>query len=99
MQRAVPRLPTIIIGQFIKGVNTYGLYQSGTDIVTLNRNILKDYGQTLATLIHEVAHRAGGDGSREHQDEMTRIWIVVATAKKIRAKKKMAEENSIPSAI
>jgi len=84
---AVPDLPEITIGQLNKGSDTFGLYYRNDDKVMLNRSILKDYGRTLATLVHEVAHRAGGDGSKEHHDEMERIWIAIVTGPKRKSRK------------
>lgn len=85
---AVPSMPRIDVAKFVKGSNVRGLFHGDSDHVTLNRAILKDYGQTLAVLIHEIAHREGGDGTKEHQEEMTRLWIAVATGpRRVKAKK------------
>jgi hypothetical protein len=67
----------IDVARFAKKSRVLGLYHD--DIVTLNRTILKDYGKTLSVLVHEIAHRNGGDGSREHLDEMTRMWVGIVT--------------------
>jgi len=42
--------------------------------VLLARHILQDEVQTLSTLIHEVAHRKGGDGEKSHVAEIERLW-------------------------
>lgn len=85
---AASSLPDLVIGVFVTGSGTEGLYDRNKDQVILNRVVLKDYGRTLSTLIHEVAHRAGGDGSKEHHDEMTRIWVTIVTGPKRKKKLK-----------
>ena len=58
-----------------------GLHDSGTGIVKLARRNLGDTGRTAATLIHEVAHRAGGDGTAAHRQEIERLFGLVAAAR------------------
>ena len=58
-----------------------GLHDSATGIVKLARRNLSDTGRTAATLIHEVAHRAGGDGTAEHRQEIERLFGLVAAAR------------------
>ena len=42
--------------------------------VLLARKILKDRAQTLSVLVHEVAHRNGGDAEKGHVAEIEAIW-------------------------
>jgi hypothetical protein len=49
-----------------------GLYKDGRAI--LSKAIVADRNQTLATLVHEVAHRSGGDGEKAHVASIERIW-------------------------
>jgi hypothetical protein len=58
-----------------------GLHDSSTGIVKLARRNLSDTGRTAATLIHEVAHRAGGDGTAAHRQEIERLFGLVAAAR------------------
>jgi hypothetical protein len=58
-----------------------GLHDGATGIVKLARRNLSDTGRTAATLIHEVAHRAGGDGTAEHRQEIERLFGLVAAAR------------------
>jgi hypothetical protein len=58
-----------------------GLHESDTGIVKLARRNLSDTGRTAATLIHEVAHRAGGDGTSAHRQEIERLFGLVAAAR------------------
>jgi len=85
----IERMPPVEIGKFARESKINGLYNPGKDLVTLNRRIIKDFGQCLSTLIHEVAHRKGDDGAREHHDEIQRIWagIVVELARHMRVPK------------
>ena len=45
--------------------NIEGLFEGGQ--IKLARHILVDFENTLATLVHEVAHSQGGDGSVGHE--------------------------------
>lgn len=58
-----------------------GFHDSGTGIVKLARRNLSDTGRTAATLIHEVAHHAGGDGTSAHRQEIERLFGLVAAAR------------------
>jgi hypothetical protein len=58
-----------------------GLHDGVTGIVKLARRNLSDTGRTAATLIHEVAHRAGGDGTAAHRQEIERLFGLVAAAR------------------
>jgi hypothetical protein len=58
-----------------------GLHDGATGIVKLARRNLSDTGRTAATLIHEVAHRAGGDGTAAHRQEIERLFGLVAAAR------------------
>ncbi len=49
-------------GQFAKGR------------VLIAKKLLADRRETLATLVHEVAHKNGGDGDKNHVAEIERIW-------------------------
>ena len=55
-----------------RSANLLGLYRDGHLI--LAKAIVGDRDQTLATLVHEVAHRAGGDGEKGHVANIERIW-------------------------
>jgi hypothetical protein len=63
--------------------NNLLLGQFKEDKVLLSKHILCDYPETLATLIHEVSHRKGGDGDHAHIAEIEKIWktVYVNTAK------------------
>lgn len=52
-----------------------GMFKDG--MALLSKNILSDRTQTLATLIHEVAHRKGPDGDKAHVSEIERIWSAI----------------------
>jgi hypothetical protein len=56
-----------LMGRYVPGVG-----------VEIARAVLADRFETLATLIHEVAHRAGGDGDAGHVRAMERIWTDIA---------------------
>jgi len=49
-----------------------GLYENGR--VLLAKKNLADRDTTLETLVHEVAHREGGDGSKSHVATIERLW-------------------------
>ncbi len=53
-------------------------FEGGEERVRLSRAITGDPGLTLRVLIHEVAHHAGGDGSKSHVSEIERLWSAVA---------------------
>ena len=45
--------------------------------IDLSRNILKNRRQTLKTLVHEVAHTAGDDGTVAHRDAMDDLYAQI----------------------
>ena len=47
--------------------------------VLLARRILKDRDETVATLVHEIAHTNGIDGEHEHVNMLERIWKSILT--------------------
>lgn len=49
-----------------------GLFQNGK--ILLARKVLSDWRVLLETLVHEVAHKAGGDGEHGHVATIERIW-------------------------
>lgn len=56
---------------------TLGLFEPGMNgsvTISLARSKLADRRETLATLIHEVAHRFGTDGDKTHLDAIENIW-------------------------
>jgi hypothetical protein len=62
-----------------------GMYKDGKFL--LSRGVLSDFAQTLATLLHEVAHRRGGDGTHDHVAELERLWVGVVM--KLRKKERL----------
>ena len=63
-----------------------GQYDPSHDRVLMALNILDNFGQTLETLVHEVAHRKGTDGSKEHVSEIETLWrdlFVASTVKRV----------------
>ena len=42
--------------------------------IRLAKKILADRSTALRVLVHEVAHRAGGDGEKGHVSNIERIW-------------------------
>jgi hypothetical protein len=53
----------------------YGQFKDGRQL--LARSVLASRQETLATLVHEVAHRTGGDGDKSHVAEIERIWAEI----------------------
>jgi hypothetical protein len=49
-----------------------GMYKGGQ--ILLSKVKLVDANMTLETVVHEVAHRFGGDGSHHHVAALERIW-------------------------
>lgn len=64
-------LDTIDVVDF-RSEDTVGMFKDGR--VFLSKNKLSDRDMTLETLIHEVAHFAGSDGSHRHVANIERIW-------------------------
>jgi len=56
-----------------------GLFSSGTQRISLSRQLLADRARTLLVLVHEVAHRAGEDGAVDHVDAIENIWSAIVT--------------------
>jgi len=52
--------------------NIRGMFRDGRTL--LAKRILSDRDMTLRVLVHEVAHRAGGDGEKSHVSNIERIW-------------------------
>jgi len=53
-----------------------GLYLGGP--IQIAAHVLADRIMTLSVLIHEVCHRYGGDGSKEHVSSMEELWTSIA---------------------
>lgn len=81
--RKIGEDPTFIVVEFKTG-DILGLYDNGT--IKIARWVLKDRCRLLATLIHEVAHRHGGDGSHSHVQAMEIIWSNVTKHFMLRVK-------------
>jgi len=64
-------LDGIDVADFRDG-RTMGLYENGR--ILLAKKNLNHKDVTLETLVHEVAHREGGDGSHSHVATIERIW-------------------------
>lgn len=52
-----------------------GMFKDGR--VLLASKFLGDPHKTLQVLVHEVAHRAGGDGAHSHVQEIEEIWMTI----------------------
>jgi len=52
--------------------NIRGMFKDGR--ILLAKKILTDRNLTLRVLVHEVAHRAGGDGEKGHVSNIEHIW-------------------------
>lgn len=55
--------------------NLRGMFKDGR--ILLAKKILSDRALTLRVLVHEVAHRAGGDGEKAHVSNIERIWSAI----------------------
>jgi len=55
-----------------------GMYEPTGERVLIARKHLISRRVTLEILVHEVGHRAGGDGDKGHVDNMERIWSGIA---------------------
>jgi hypothetical protein len=81
--RRVAELPLVKIVRFTSP-DIHGTYSTGCSDpdcgcdaqpnIALARKILEDQKQTLKVLVHEVAHKAGGDNTHAHLMEMQRLW-------------------------
>lgn len=60
----------------------FGQFSNGR--VLLAKKILADADETLATIVHEVAHRKGGDGDHSHVNAIENLWKAIV--KTLRAK-------------
>ena len=76
--RACQKLGDVVIGldkvlvvDFHKDI--LGTYEPNAGVVRLARKILKNKGQTLYTMIHEVAHAHGGHGMFTHEEAIGKI--------------------------
>jgi len=56
---------------------TVGMFKDGR--VLLSKAKLADKHYTLETMVHEVAHRFGGDGDHSHVASIERIWSGIVT--------------------
>lgn len=52
-----------------------GQFTQDDQRVLCAKRMLADFDQTLITLVHEVSHFAGGDGSRAHIEAHDAIWV------------------------
>jgi len=58
--------------------NDYGAhFKWGEDRAVIDRRLLSSRANTLKFLVHEIAHRAGGDGEREHVYKLEDIWSAI----------------------
>lgn len=58
-----------------RGPNTLGTHHNdGICQVKLARHILGDRKETIKTLVHELAHEYGLDGSHSHEEAQCEIW-------------------------
>jgi len=53
-----------------------GMFKDGQRVLVASK-LLGDFGKTLQVLVHEVAHRAGGDGQHSHVQEIEEIWMEI----------------------
>lgn len=51
-----------------------GLFVPDSQRVQISKRSLTDQRETLVTLVHEVAHRKGNDGSHDHMAQVEHIW-------------------------
>jgi hypothetical protein len=58
--------------------NLLGMHSAGK--VSLSAKVLTIRSETLATLVHEVAHENGKDGEKGHVAEIERIWAGIVEA-------------------
>jgi hypothetical protein len=62
------------------GENIYGTYKDGTNPkIKVAKKILDDKQQLITTLVHEVAHRYGGDAEMSHERAKERICSEIIT--------------------
>jgi hypothetical protein len=58
--------------------NIRGMHKDNREL--LAKKILSDRSMTLRVLVHEVAHRAGGDGEKSHVANIERIWASIVSS-------------------
>ena len=63
--------------EFIGDSAPLGLWMNGEEI-RINRDILGSLTKTLGTIVHEVAHDAGRDGTLGHRSKQEMIWEKVS---------------------
>lgn len=54
-----------------------GLYKDGR--VVIARKLVEDADLCLATLVHEAAHQAGGDGDKSHVATIEKVWCGIVS--------------------
>lgn len=52
----------------------HGMFNGTTGRILLAKSTLADRDFTLLVLVHEVSHRQGGDGEKDHIDRMQGLW-------------------------
>ena len=52
--------------------NLEGMFRDGRILVA--KRLLENHRQTLTVMVHEAAHRQGGDGEKGHVENLERIW-------------------------
>jgi hypothetical protein len=57
--------------------NIFGCYNVGTGAIRLAKSIINNPHELVATLVHEAAHKYGGDGSGEHRLAIERIFATI----------------------
>jgi len=57
-----------------------GMYKSLDGRIQLAKKILTDRDLTFRVMVHEVAHRTGGDGEKGHVSNLERIWSGIVSA-------------------
>lgn len=58
-----------------RSTSLLGQFKGGRQL--LSRPVLASRQETLATLVHGVAHRTGNDGGKNHVAEIERIWAEI----------------------
>ncbi len=54
--------------------NLNGMYKGDGQRVLVAKKLLSDRAKTLEVLVHEVAHRNGGDGEKDHVAQIESMW-------------------------
>jgi hypothetical protein len=58
----------------------FGLFEKGIGgkvSISIAKSVLSDRDQTLLTLVHETAHKEGGDGEKDHVSTIEDIWAAI----------------------